>query len=242
MTTRKKKRKKNTAPPLSRRYVIQHTKGNLRLLYDGVGFSDDKKPATFKTEAGAYEYARMLLAHYPRLRLSLAVRELAPKRRRKNPLVDDGRGGKVYLYGSGSSGPSRGPRQKSGRRQTSRQEHFVPRTAAEAAKLSGTAAKSPIKNPSVREGLAQASERLKNFSGHKATEVLRVNDRNPKTGLVIGSLDGVLYTTTRDGKVEKYIHRFRRKSRPLLAASSDGKSLKIVGGRFEFTEAGIEDR
>jgi hypothetical protein len=97
-------------------------------------------------------------------------------------------------------------------------------------------------NPSIRDGLAQAERKLEDFSGHKATEVLRVNDRNQKTGLVIGSLDGVLYTTTRDGKVEKYIHRFRRKSRPLLAASSDGKSLKIVGGRFEFTEAGIEDR
>ena len=98
------------------------------------------------------------------------------------------------------------------------------------------------KNPSVREGLEQANERLEKFSGHKATEVLRVIDRNPKTGLVIGDLDGVLYTTVRDGEVEKYIHRFRRKSRPLLAASSDGKTLKIVGGRFEFTEAGIVDR
>lgn len=61
-------------------------------------------------------------------------------------------------------------------------------------------------------------------------------------GLVVGELDGVLYSTTRDGKREKYIHRFRRKSRPLLAASHDGKTLRIVGGRFEFTEAGIEDR
>jgi hypothetical protein len=97
-------------------------------------------------------------------------------------------------------------------------------------------------NPSIREGLAQAERKLQDFSGHKATEVLRVKEKNAKTGLVIGDLDGVLYTTTRDGNVEKYIHRFRRKSRPLLAASSDGKTLKIVGGRFEFTEAGIVDR
>jgi hypothetical protein len=55
-------------------------------------------------------------------------------------------------------------------------------------------------------------------------------------------LDFVGYTTVRDGKRERYIHRFRKKSRPLLAASSDGTSLQILGGEFEFTEAGIEDR
>ncbi len=66
--------------------------------------------------------------------------------------------------------------------------------------------------------------------------------RNPKTGLVIGELDGVLYSTVRDGKKEKYIHEFKRKSRPLLIASSDGDSLHIVGGQYEFTNAGIEDK
>ena len=71
---------------------------------------------------------------------------------------------------------------------------------------------------------------------------MRVNEREPKVGLVIGKLDGVLYTTVRDGKRESYIHEFRARSRPLLAASSDGTQLRIVGGRFEFTDAGIEDR
>lgn len=63
-----------------------------------------------------------------------------------------------------------------------------------------------------------------------------------RKGLVIGELDGVLYTTIRDGKTEKYIHRFGKKSRPLLTARADGKQLGIVGGRFQMTEAGIEDR
>lgn len=61
-------------------------------------------------------------------------------------------------------------------------------------------------------------------------------------GLVIGELDGVLYNTVRDGVPEKYVHRFRKSSRPLLAASADGTQLEIVGGRFQMTEAGIEDR
>jgi len=83
---------------------------------------------------------------------------------------------------------------------------------------------------------------LEDFSGHAPTEVLRVRENSPTVGLVVGELDGVLYSTVRDGVAEKYIHRFRKNSRPLLAASSDGKNLRIVGGRFEFTEAGIEDR
>lgn len=67
--------------------------------------------------------------------------------------------------------------------------------------------------------------------------------RSPtRKGLIVGELDGVLYTAVRDNQVEKYIHRFRKRSRPLLAASADGKNLEIVGGRFQFTEAGIEDR
>lgn len=71
---------------------------------------------------------------------------------------------------------------------------------------------------------------------------MKVTEPDVKTGLVIGKLDGVLYTARRDGKDEKYIHRFKRKARPLLAASHDGQSLRILGGEFDFTEAGIVDR
>lgn len=71
---------------------------------------------------------------------------------------------------------------------------------------------------------------------------MRVKERDPKVGLVIGELDGVLYTTVRDNQREKYIHRFKKRARPLLVSSFDGHQLRIVGGQFEFTEAGIEDR
>jgi hypothetical protein len=70
----------------------------------------------------------------------------------------------------------------------------------------------------------------------------RVKLKSPKSGLVIGELDGVLYTTVRDGKTERYIHRFRKRSRPRLIASHDGKSLHILGGEYEFTERGIVDK
>lgn len=60
--------------------------------------------------------------------------------------------------------------------------------------------------------------------------------------MLIGTCDGVLYTTRRSGKVEKYIHKFSGNSRPLLASSWDGKQLYLVGGRYNFTAEGIVDR
>jgi len=96
--------------------------------------------------------------------------------------------------------------------------------------------------PATRTQIEQAKELFKDFRGDDAEELTKVKLRNPKTGLVIGELDGVLYTTVRDGKKEKYIHEFKKTSRPLLVASSDGESLHVIGGKYEFTEAGIEDR
>ena len=64
----------------------------------------------------------------------------------------------------------------------------------------------------------------------------------PDVALLVGHLDGVMYTTVRDGKKEKYIHRFKLKSRPLLITSHDGTQLIILGGEYDFTELGIVDR
>lgn len=62
------------------------------------------------------------------------------------------------------------------------------------------------------------------------------------TALLIGEMDGVLYTTIRDGKTESYIHKFSKKSRPQLAASFDGKQLYVIGGSYTFTDRGIVDK
>ncbi len=83
---------------------------------------------------------------------------------------------------------------------------------------------------------------FKDFRGDEPEDAQKVRLRNPKVGLVIGEMDGVVYTTVRDGKQEKYIHEFKKKSRPLLVSSHDGDSLHIIGGEYEFTERGIEDR
>lgn len=102
-------------------------------------------------------------------------------------------------------------------------------------------------NPQPRTGktaeqIDAAAKLQADFSGHEPANVQKIRTHGAKVFTPVGKLDGVLYTTTRDGKVEKYVHRFRRTARPLLATSHDGRELRIVGGRFRFTEAGIEDR
>ncbi len=80
------------------------------------------------------------------------------------------------------------------------------------------------------------------FRGEEPEFVETVHLNVAPVMLLIGELDGVLYTTRRDGKRESYIHKFKKNSRPLLASSHDGKTIYIIGGRYEFGEAGIIDR
>lgn len=97
------------------------------------------------------------------------------------------------------------------------------------------------------ESLDEAAQKLEDFTGRPATHVERVESRSPqKTAWTLGELDLIGYRAAREGisggKMVRYSHPFRKGSRPLLATSTDGKQLKIVGGRYEVTEAGIEDR
>lgn len=63
----------------------------------------------------------------------------------------------------------------------------------------------------------------------------------PKTGLTIGKCLGIIYETVRDGKREAYKHEFKRSAQPRLAVSSNGKQLMLIGGHYQFTNAGIVD-
>lgn len=99
-------------------------------------------------------------------------------------------------------------------------------------------------NPSARDQEIKAGARLlKRFSGHAARKVVKLtNFKTPNTVIAIGDLCGVIYDAKRDGKTETYIHRFKKQSRPLFAASHDGKQLFMLGGAYDFTERGIVDR
>ncbi|MES9901024.1 MAG: hypothetical protein ABW148_18660 [Sedimenticola sp.] len=86
-----------------------------------------------------------------------------------------------------------------------------------------------------------AVELFEDFTGDEADYSEKHEYTIPDVGIEIGTIDGIMYTTRRNGKEEKYIHRFKKESRPLLAVSSDGEQLIMVGGSYQFTEKGIED-
>lgn len=90
--------------------------------------------------------------------------------------------------------------------------------------------------------VARAADLYERFSGHDPEELGRVKvPPLPKVAAVIGTCDGVLYTTVRDGVEERYIHEFAARDKPLLCVAPDGRQILLVGGRYRFTEAGIVD-
>ena len=88
-----------------------------------------------------------------------------------------------------------------------------------------------------------AAEKLReSFSGHKISSVKQVSFDVPDVVIEVGSLVGVMYRAKRDGEWADYYHEFKKSSQPLLCASADGNTLVILGGRYKFTDHGIEDR
>lgn len=91
--------------------------------------------------------------------------------------------------------------------------------------------------------IRKAQSLYKDFSGHDGDEVENVEKPViPDALMVIGELEGVIYSTVRDDEHERYIHKFRAQSRPLLCVSPDGDQLFIIGGNYEFTDRGIVDK
>lgn len=88
----------------------------------------------------------------------------------------------------------------------------------------------------------KAAKLYERFSGHEAESLGKIKVKPmPAVGVAIGDVDGILYTTVRDGREEKYIHKFKAKDRPLFVVSPDGKLIMFVGGNYDFTERGIVD-
>jgi hypothetical protein len=91
--------------------------------------------------------------------------------------------------------------------------------------------------------IRKAAALYSDFTGHEDVRVGKVRVASmPKTMLAIGKVDGILYSTVRDNVAEKYIHKFKASSRPLLCSSPDGKQLYLLGGAYDFTERGIVDK
>jgi hypothetical protein len=95
---------------------------------------------------------------------------------------------------------------------------------------------------SGRSDVAKAAAMYEKFTGHDAKSLGTIAmPRMPKAVAVIGECDGVLYTTVRDGKLERYIHEFADKDKPLLCVTPSGDQLMLIGGRYVFTDRGIVD-
>lgn len=96
-------------------------------------------------------------------------------------------------------------------------------------------------NPAPPPEVQRAAKLYRAFTGKRPGRITRVPlTPLPKAGLAFGELFDIGYRSFRDGKL--YRHSFRVSSRPLVVASSDGKQVLIVGGRYAFTDRGIEDR
>lgn len=94
----------------------------------------------------------------------------------------------------------------------------------------------------TKRKVAKAINLFHRFRGDDPEYIDRVTLPTTDVAMLIGKCDGVLYTTVRDGKTERYIHKFTGKSRPLLVSSWDGKQLYLLGGAYDFTAEGIKDR
>lgn len=95
----------------------------------------------------------------------------------------------------------------------------------------------------ARTEVQRAANRYRRFTGHEPENFGRIEiPPLPKVAACIGEVDAVMYTTVRDGRIEKYVHQFKGKAKPLLCVTPDGKQILFVGGSYTFTERGIVDK
>lgn len=89
---------------------------------------------------------------------------------------------------------------------------------------------------------AAAARLFERFQGRKPDrdEILDVALRKPDVALVVGELQGVIYKASGDGK--RYIHRFHKRDRPVLAVSHDGSQIYVLAGGYSFTDRGFVDK
>lgn len=90
--------------------------------------------------------------------------------------------------------------------------------------------------------MQRAIEGFKQFTGHEPDYIDEIPLQAPDVGYKFGMCDGLMYETVRDGKVEHYIHKFKKRCRPALFSTHDGSSIHLLGGAYEFLDSGINDR
>lgn len=101
--------------------------------------------------------------------------------------------------------------------------------------------KNPVKS-TRNSRIGKAVKGYKNFTGHEPKFIDKLQVPQMKEGFKFGDCDGIMYTTVRDGRTEKYIHEFKNSSRPILVSNFDGDFIALLGGNYSFTEQGIVDK
>ena len=100
----------------------------------------------------------------------------------------------------------------------------------------------PPSSKSLTAQVKRAKNLFKRFTGRDSEYADKVQiPEYPDAVVCIGDVAGIMYNTIRDGKAEKYLHRFHASSRPLFCVSPDGAQLFLLGGAYDFTERGIVD-
>ncbi len=135
------------------------------------------------------------------------------------------------------------PKKKTIKKKTARKApRRKKRTVKRRAKKARVCKKTVRPNPSATE-LQRAVDKFTGFKGEPPEFVDRVHvPAWPRVALTVGEVVAIVYRTRRDGRVDNYCHKFRKKSRPTLAVSSDGTQLLLLGGGYSVTDHGIEDR
>lgn len=96
--------------------------------------------------------------------------------------------------------------------------------------------------PATADQFDKAVKKFRRFTGTNPTAVDRVpTPELPPVAFKVGECLGVMYEAVRDGERDKYLHRFKKKARPHLACSPDGRQLYLLGGAYRFTDRGIVD-
>lgn len=99
-------------------------------------------------------------------------------------------------------------------------------------------------NPARRDySEVKAAERLhRAFVGRDAQERETINfPKVPSALVAFADVAAIEYIAERDGKVFRFRHPFKQKSRPLMCVSPDGKTVYMYGGAWTFTEDGFVD-
>lgn len=95
-------------------------------------------------------------------------------------------------------------------------------------------------NPTSRD-MRKAVRLYTDFTGEDPKYIDEWTVTVPSHALKVGMVTGILYKAQMDGKTQEFMHEFTGASRPILAASADGRSLLLLGGDYKFTEHGIVD-